>query len=45
MQTEITLGLQSVLRLAGLLMSNKMKPEMISLVKRNNCQKGLDIAR
>ena len=45
MQTEITLGLQSVLRLGRLIDDNKMKPEMISLLKRNNCQKGLDIAR
>jgi glutaryl-CoA dehydrogenase len=45
MQTEITLGLQSVLRLGKLIDNNKMKPEMISLLKRNNCQKGLDIAR
>ena len=45
MQTEITLGLQSVLRLGRLIDENKMKPEMISLLKRNNCQKGLDIAR
>ena len=41
MQTEITLGLQSVLRLGKLIDNNKMKPEMISLLKRNNCQKGL----
>ena len=45
MQTEITLGLQSVLRLGRLIDDDKMKPEMISLLKRNNCQKGLDIAR
>ena len=45
MQTEITLGLQSVLRVGRLIDEGKMKPEMISLVKRNNCQKGLDIAR
>ena len=45
MQTEITLGLQSVLRLGRLIDENKMKPEMISLLKRNNCQKALDIAR
>ena len=45
MQTEITLGLQSVLRLGKLIDNNKMKPEMISLLKRNNCQKGLDVAR
>ncbi len=45
MQTEITLGLQSVLRLGKIIDNNKMKPEMISLLKRNNCQKGLDIAR
>ena len=45
MQTEITLGLQSALRVGRLIDENKMKPEMISLVKRNNCQKALDIAR
>ena len=45
MQTEITLGLQSALRVGRLIDEGKMKPEMISLVKRNNCQKGLDIAR
>ena len=45
MQTEITLGLQSVLRLGRLIDEDKMKPEMISLLKRNNCQKALDIAR
>ena len=45
MQSEITLGLQSVLRVGRLIDENKMRPEMISLVKRNNCQKALDIAR
>jgi glutaryl-CoA dehydrogenase len=45
METEITLGLQTVLRVGRLIDDNKMKPEMISLVKRNNCQKALDIAR
>tara|TARA_S200000501_G_scaffold346805_1_gene360587 strand:+ start:614 stop:1771 length:1158 start_codon:yes stop_codon:yes gene_type:complete len=45
MQTEVTLGLQSVLRLGRLIDDKKMQPEMISLLKRNNCQKALDIAR
>ena len=45
MQTEITLGLQTVLRVGRLIDKNQMQPEMISLVKRNNCQKALDIAR
>jgi glutaryl-CoA dehydrogenase len=45
MQTEITLGLQSALRVGRLIDDEKMKPEMISLVKRNNCQKALDISR
>jgi glutaryl-CoA dehydrogenase len=45
MQTEITLGLQSVLRLGRLIDADKMKPEMISLLKRNNCDKALEIAR
>ena len=44
-QTDIALGLQGALRVGRLIDDNKMKPEMISLVKRNNCQKGLDIAR
>lgn len=45
MQTEITLGLQSCLRVGQLIDQNKMIPEMISLIKRNNCGKALDIAR
>ena len=45
MQTEITLGLQTVLRVGRLIDQKQMQPEMISLVKRNNCQKALDIAR
>jgi glutaryl-CoA dehydrogenase len=45
MQTEITLGLQSVLRVGRLIDEGMMRPEMISLVKRNNCQKALNIAR
>jgi glutaryl-CoA dehydrogenase len=45
MQTEITLGLQGALRVGRLIDEKRMQPEMISLVKRNNCQKGLDIAR
>ena len=45
MQTEITLGLQTVFRVGRLIDNGDMKPEMISLVKRNNCQKALDIAR
>jgi len=45
METEISLGLQTVLRVGRLIDEDKMKPEMISLVKRNNCQKALDIAR
>jgi glutaryl-CoA dehydrogenase len=45
MQTEITLGLQTVLRVGRLIDQNQMQPEMISLVKRNNCQKALDIVR
>ena len=45
MQTEITLGLQSVLRLGRLMDEGRAAPEMISLVKRNNCGKSLDIAR
>ena len=45
MQTEITLALQGSLRVGQLLDQGKMAPEMISLVKRNNCGKALDIAR
>ena len=45
MQTEITLGLHSVLRLGRLFDEDKMAPEMISILKRNNCGKALDIAR
>lgn len=45
MQTEISIGLQSVLRVGRLLDEGKARPEMISLVKRNSCGKALDIAR
>ncbi|MBW3097911.1 acyl-CoA dehydrogenase [Pseudohoeflea coraliihabitans] len=45
MQTEIALGLQGSLRVGRLLGSGDMAPEMISLIKRNNCGKALDIAR
>jgi glutaryl-CoA dehydrogenase len=45
MQTEITLGLHAVLRLGRLIDEHDAAPEMISLLKRNNCGKALDIAR
>lgn len=45
MQTEITLGLHSCLRLGRLFDAGKLAPEAISLMKRNNCGKALDIAR
>ena len=45
MQTEITLGLQGCLRLGRLLDAGKLHPESISLLKRNNCGKALEIAR
>ena len=45
MQTEITLGLQASLRVGRLIDSKEFDPTMISLVKRNNCGKALDIAR
>lgn len=45
MQTEITLGLHAVLRLGRLMDEHDASPEMISLLKRNNCGKSLDIAR
>jgi glutaryl-CoA dehydrogenase len=45
MQTEITLGLQGSLRVGRLFDEGRAAPEMISIVKRNNCGKALDIAR
>jgi len=45
MQTEITLGLQGALQLGRLIEQGKGAPEAISLMKRNNCGKALDIAR
>jgi glutaryl-CoA dehydrogenase len=45
MQTEIALGLQASLRVGRLFDEGRAAPEMISLVKRNNCGKALDIAR
>lgn len=45
MQTEITLGLQTCLRIGRLLDDGRGAPEMISLAKRNSCGKALDIAR
>ena len=45
MQTEIALGLQSVLRVGRLMDEGKCTSEMVSLVKRNSCGKALDIAR
>ena len=45
MQTEIALGLQSVLRVGRLMDESRATPEMVSLIKRNSCGKALDIAR
>ena len=45
MQTEISLGLHAALRVGRLMDEGKAAPEMISLIKRNNCGKALDIAR
>ena len=45
MQTEIALGLQASLRVGRLFDEGRFAPEMISLVKRNNCGKALEIAR
>jgi len=45
METEITLGLQASLRVGRLFDEGKVAAEMISLIKRNNCGKALDIAR
>ena len=45
MQTEIALGLQGALRVGRLMDEGNAAPEMISIMKRNNCGKALDIAR
>jgi len=45
MQTEITLGLQASLRVGRLMDEGRAAPEMISMIKRNNCGKALDITR
>jgi len=45
MMTDISLGLQASLRVGRLFDEGKLAPEMISIVKRNNCGKALDIAR
>ena len=45
MQTEISLGLQSAFRLGQMIDDGTASPELISLMKRNNCGKALDIAR
>ena len=45
MQTEITLGLQAALRVGQLMDNAQAAPEMISMIKRNNCGKALEIAR
>ncbi|WP_439573554.1 acyl-CoA dehydrogenase [Phreatobacter sp.] len=45
MQTEITLGLHGALRLGRLMEEHNFAPQAISLMKRNNCGKALDIAR
>ena len=44
-QTEITLGLQAALRVGRLMDDARAAPEMISMIKRNNCGKALEIAR
>ena len=45
MQTEIALGLQACLRVGRLFENDQASPQVISLIKRNNCGKSLDIAR
>lgn len=45
MQTEISLGLQGSLRAGRLKDEGRLAPELISLLKRNNCTKALEIAR
>ena len=45
MQTEIALGLQASLRVGRLMDEGRFAPEMISIIKRNNCGKALEVAR
>ena len=45
MQTEVALGLQASLRVGQLFDAGEMAPEMVSIIKRNNCGKALDVAR
>ncbi|MBB3232209.1 acyl-CoA dehydrogenase [Halomonas stenophila] len=45
MQTEVSLGLQAALRVGRMIDAGQLVPEAISLIKRNNCGKALDIAR
>jgi len=45
MQTDIALGLNGALVVGRLLEAGRAAPEMISLIKRNNCGKALDVAR
>jgi glutaryl-CoA dehydrogenase len=45
MQTDIALGLHASLRVGRLIEAGRMAPEMVSLVKRNNCGRALDVAR
>jgi glutaryl-CoA dehydrogenase len=44
-QSEIALGLQGCLRVGRLMSAGRAEPEMVSLIKRNNCAKALEIAR
>jgi glutaryl-CoA dehydrogenase len=45
MATDIALGLQAALRVGRLIDENRFAPEMVSIIKRNNVGKALDIAR
>ena len=45
MQTEIALGLNAALRAGRLMDADRCPPELVSLIKRNNCGKSLDVAR
>jgi glutaryl-CoA dehydrogenase len=45
MATDITFGLQAALRVGRLMEAGRAAPEMISMIKRQNCGKALDIAR
>ena len=45
MQSDISISLQACLRVGRIFDQGKIEPEMISIIKRNNCEKALNIAR